>query len=802
MMRPRWHKVLADLWSHKVRSFLVIVSIAVGLFAVGMIISLYVLLKNDMMTSYIAVNPANIQIRSSNYEQDFVERIRHLAGVKDAMGAMLLDVRLKTGSDQYIPLNIMALPDIKDMPLNKVTLLQGTWPPGDKEIVLDINKFSDTHAKLGDEIEIKLPSGTVRKMRLVGIVQDLTIGSSNGGGGTFMASLQGYVAYDTVEWLELPFKLNYLYASVSEDSNNLEHIGKINLEILNEFDKSGTQTLNSITHRSTDHPTIMYLDAISSVLIILGLLVVFLSAFLITNTLAALLNQQIQQVGIMKTIGASRLQINIIYVVLIFIFSLLALLISIPLSAQAAYLELQFLAVQINFKSQGFRIVPLAIYAQALIALIVPQIAGAIPILQGSRSTIQDAISGEGTAKFDDRRGLNRWLATLKLFDRPMRISLRNTFRRRIRLILTLVTLILGGGIFIATFNVRYTLDDYVGRLGKYFLADVNLTLDRPYRTEEIQRVLQDMPDIVAVEGWAAARAEIMLDEYTPGENVQMQGPPVDSELIQPIMLKGRWIKPGDENAIVLSELFLSKYPDIQIGDTLRLKVNDQKTDWKVVGFFQFAGKNVGLIAYTNYDYLAKITHSPGKSFLYRIVAQDGMHSLENQKAFGRRLEAFLNQKGYTASDIRAGQSLVQSASKGLDTLTAFLMIMALLMALVGSIGLAGTMSLNVMERTREIGVMRAIGATDRAIMKMVIVEGMLIGLISWIFACLVAIPISSILSDVITDAVFDLKVASSFTPMGILIWLVIVVVFSALASIMPARNAARLTIREVLSYE
>ena len=127
---------------------------------------------------------------------------------------------------------------------------------------------------------------------------------------------------------------------------------------------------------------------------------------------------------------------------------------------------------------------------------------------------------------------------------------------------------------------------------------------------------------------------------------------------------------------------------------------------------------------------------------------------------------------------------------------------MALLTASVGSIGLAGTMSINVLERTREIGVMRTIGAVDRVIMQSVIIEGLVISLMTWGLAIAASFPISYSLLGIIGEAISGSEIALRFTPLGMLYWLAIVVVLSVLASLVPARNAARLTINEVLAYE
>ena len=131
-----------------------------------------------------------------------------------------------------------------------------------------------------------------------------------------------------------------------------------------------------------------------------------------------------------------------------------------------------------------------------------------------------------------------------------------------------------------------------------------------------------------------------------------------------------------------------------------------------------------------------------------------------------------------------------------------FLLIMALLTASVGSMGLAGAMGMNVLERTREIGIMRSIGATDREILRLVVVEGVVIGGLSWILAVLLSFPITVLLSSILSLAIFRSPIDVKFTLEGFGLWLLIVLALSGVASVLPARSAARLTIREVLAYE
>jgi putative ABC transport system permease protein len=485
---------------------------------------------------------------------------------------------------------------------------------------------------------------------------------------------------------------------------------------------------------------------------------------------------------------------------LILAFGILALIIAVPLGAKAAYILAEYVAVNLNFNLLGERLVPFAIVIQIVIGLAIPLIAGLFPVIKGSRTTVQAAISGTGAGAPSKRKGwIDRTLEKVRFLSRPLLISLRNTFRRKSRLVLTLATLTMGGAIFIGVFNVQATLEKYIGSIGQYFLADVTLNFSEPYRVNEITREAMLIPGVEYVEGWAFASGDAIQPDGSIGETIQILAPPADSPLVDPMLVEGRWIIPGDEKAITVSESILSSFPGVQAGDTLRLKVLGQEEDWTVVGIFKFVDAD-NLLAYANYDYISKLMDMSNQSLSYRIVG--GCHDLECQEALTARVDQHFRAAGYAVSQVQPGLATLQSASESLDILINFLLIMALLTAVVGSIGLTGTLGMNVLERTREIGVMRSIGAIDWQIIKSVLFEGIIIGSISFVLAALLSFPISSMLATIISLAIFNAPIALAFTWTGYAIWLGLVLVFSALASILPAHNASRLTIREVLAYE
>ena len=130
------------------------------------------------------------------------------------------------------------------------------------------------------------------------------------------------------------------------------------------------------------------------------------------------------------------------------------------------------------------------------------------------------------------------------------------------------------------------------------------------------------------------------------------------------------------------------------------------------------------------------------------------------------------------------------------------LLSMALLAAAVGSFGLMGSLSINVAERRREIGVMRATGAQGRAVIGIFVVEGMMTGALSWLFAALLSYPVGKAFVNALGSALQQPMGSYRYSFGGGAGWLAIVLALSALSSLWPARQATKVSVREALAYE
>jgi len=773
----------------------VVASIAVGVFAIGVIAGSYVMIDRDLSRSYAATNPANVVLITTPFDPDFVDVIRHVEGVSKAEGRRYATLQLRVAPGEWDTITLVAIPDYETMSIFQHTPREGRAVPDDRQVVLERKSLAVLGKDIGDEVEIELPDGTVRHMPIVGTVQDQSEVF-----GSILGDVMGFITHDTLEWLHQPLSLDRLYVTVAERPNDKAHIREVTAAVTDRIERSGRQVYRNEVSPRDEHPLASIIGALLSVLVILGVLVVFLSGSLIANTMSALLNQHLRQIGVMKLIGARQGQIVAMYMALIASFGAIALAGAVPLGSWGAYELARFVAEIVNFELGEYQVVPVAIVLQVVIAMVVPPAAGLLPVLRGARISVREALSSTGIAAQGSRKGwLDRQLERLRTMSRPTLISIRNTFRRKGRLALTLSTLTLGGAVFIAVFNSQVALNDKMGQVTRYFGADVNLDFSQSYRVQEVTREALSIEGVERVEVWMSTGAELVHDDGSPPDALSIIAPPADSDLVDPTLLTGRWLLPGDENAIAVNEAFWDDYPDLRVGDTLRLEIAGRENDWTVVGVFQYTGMS-DLVAYANYDYLARELNVGPRASVYRIVTRE--HSLAYQQQVASQLNAHFRSLGFKVDKVEAGQAFNASVTDVLGILTAVLLVMAVLTALVGSIGLTGTMSMNVLERTREIGVMRAIGAYNKIVSRLVIVEGLLIGAISYLLGAVASFPITYILSNVISLAIFNSPAAFAFTIQGFGIWLGVVVLLSVIASLLPARNASQLTIREVLAYE
>jgi putative ABC transport system permease protein len=810
MLSPRWRKVVRDLWSNKARTLLVVLSISVGVFAVGSIVHMNIICTRDAAESYALVLPADAVLNlNSSFDHELLETVRRMDEVVAAEGLRSVTLRFKTSqSDQWYPIKLRAVADYENMTISKVAQeaeyapdpenwRDGVFPPPDRQVVLERSSILTSmtglvNPKLGDTIVIEVPGGKQREMRLAGLAYDFGNYPATFGGGAL-----GFITPETMEWLGVEGGMNQLYLRVAESERTEAGIKRIADQVKDKVEKGGGIISYTDLRRPGELPAQYIFQAITLLLGMLGALALFLSVFLVLNTVSAHISQQIYQIGIMKAVGARPGQIATLYLGMVAIFGTLALVLAVPVAIYAAGWFTGFMAYFMNFKLQRFYIPSEVLALEIGLGLGVPLLAALLPILGGTNITVREALSHYGLGE-SKRRRVRKASLSLPFISRPLLITLRNTFRRKTRLLLTLVSLILAGTIFVGVFNIHAALSGTLESALKYFQSDMLVFLGKSYPRERVEAEAMTVPGVVRVEGWAGASMYRVRSDGTYSESAFMYGPPPLSSMINPTVVEGRWLLPEDENATVIGTELLRAEPDLKVGGEVVFKFNGRETNWRVVGIVRTV--MMGQVAYANYNYLTHTLRDPDSAFLFVVVAE--RHDAASQNEIAKALDEQFRARGFQVGQAQTTESTRALIGMLFNILFALLMAMALLMAVVGGLGLMGTMALNVLERTREIGVMRAIGASNGAVRQMVIVEGVLIGILSWLAGVVLAVPLGNVMASTIGRAMFESPVDFAISVPGALLWLVLVVVIAVIASAVPAQNAIRLTVREVLAYE
>jgi putative ABC transport system permease protein len=242
-------------------------------------------------------------------------------------------------------------------------------------------------------------------------------------------------------------------------------------------------------------------------------------------------------------------------------------------------------------------------------------------------------------------------------------------------------------------------------------------------------------------------------------------------------------------------------FPGLKLGDWLTIEIDGEKTQWKIVGFYSLTvNASATPLIYTNYEYISHLIGQPGMAYSLRVITRE--HDAATQNHINDELQAVFESHGIRVGSTELSADFINEQSAQTDIFVYFMLVMASMVAIVGGLGLMGTMGINVLERTREIGVMRAIGASNWDIQSIVIVEGVVIGLISWFFSIIVAIPITNVLCFGVGLAIIGAPMPAVYGLTGIVAWLIFMLVLAAIASALPARRASHLTVRDTLVYE
>jgi putative ABC transport system permease protein len=459
----------------------------------------------------------------------------------------------------------------------------------------------------------------------------------------------------------------------------------------------------------------------------------------------------------------------------------------------------------LNFDIRSFA-VPLWVYLWvAAVAVVVPVLAAAYPVWKGSAISVREALTDFGVSRnaFGSGR-FDRMLADIGGISRPLLLAVRNSFRRRTRLTLTVLTLAASGTFFMSAINIRASMIKTIDHQFAAMKYDLMVVLEDAYPKDQIEHAIESTPGVVRSESWFISEGIVAPHpgggqyggDTLDGERFSVRAVPPNTEMIDLEIVEGRDLLPGEVDAVVVNTALTATSPEMRVGNIVSFRMGSTLTSVHVAGIArEFFPPPVAYIPQAFADQL----HPGIRNSAFLILHKKDAASVNLVKA---NLEHRLEQEGMHILGSTSKTGLRVGRDEHMLMIYVLLVVMSGIIWVVGGLGLATTMSLNVMERRREMGVIRAIGAGSSTVWLIIVTEAVTVGVLSWGLSALAAWPVSKVLGDALVKMAFHSKLDFSFQLQGLFTWLIVSVFFSAVASSLPAWSASQITVREALAYE
>ncbi len=798
-MRPRYMKVIRDLTSDYSKNLMLVLAIAIGVFGIGSIFGGYAVISREMNSNYMSTEPASATIEiDGSISPTLLDSVRTFPGIKKAERRSTIVGRMKV-NERWHPILFFVIDDFEKMEISKFHHISGTKTPTDGTMLVERTALIVMGANEGDSITVCTPHGSQQTLKIAGVVHDPALAPA-----WQEQAGYGYITMPTLRALGENSRFDLLRIQVADNEYSRQDITQKAEEVADWLKQSGTETHEIQVPPPGKHPHQSQMEAVLSIFTVFSFMILVLGSILVATSMATLMVKQVRQIGVMKTIGGNSYQISTMYFFMMLVVCVVAILVSIPLSRLAAFGFYQQIAKLLNLEITDSSI-PLRVpFIQIASGILIPMIAAAIPLIRGSRISVRAALDNYGVSS----QKINRWttfLSRTNLFTDTYGLSLRNVFRQRTRLLLTLGLLAAGGAMFMTALNVSEAWEINLKRIYTQRLYDQEIRLNERLLPDSVFGVIKAIDGVSKVEGWDFASSSVIKDskyELTktyPDKghgSFSIQALPVPTQLLNPTVVEGQWLKTAGSNDVVLNQL--ARTSEMKIGDEVLLAIDGKPTRWKIIGFTEDVGSPA--TAYVSITAFAKIVGSSNKVGMLRIAYSD--RSRDNARNKSREIDDVLEDHNIRVSSSIPVWLLHNAVAAHMKVLVNSLLAMAILMAIVGTLGLTSTISMNVLERTREIGVMRAIGATPKTIKSLIVWEGITIGVLSIMIAFFVSIALSYFMGKFIGNLSFRTPLTLTISPIAITIWVVLITVGSYIASVFPARRTNKVTTREALAYE
>jgi putative ABC transport system permease protein len=810
-------KLRRDLRSAWPRFVLMVIAIAAGLTVSGGMLYAWATVGRETRTAYLSTQPASATIvLDEAIDADrmvaIADQARRRPQIIGATGRTQFDSDIQVnGQPRTLQLQtFVATPD-DPMRMAKFDVGQeGIWPPAPGQILLGRDSLNLLGITVGDTLTLTAPQGRPARLRVAGTVYDPSLAPS-----PQYQKGHGYLSAAELAAFGRPAALDQLKIQVAEPggtvpSRNRGTVTAVAGDLAEWLQREQGVPITEIQiPEPYAHPHQWQAEVLLLSLLAGGTAALLLATILVSTMLDNLLTRQIPQIGIMKAIGARTGRIARLYLAMTLLVAAAATLVALGPAIWLGRDRVQGLLARLGIEPVSLA-APWWVYAVIVVTgLGLPPLMALPTLIRTARTTVRAAIDHHGgTTKPGKATRVLARLSRIRRLDRSLLLALRNTVRRPARFWLSVALLAAAGAVFVAGMSLRSATQasDEQNKAQRYW--DVEVELAGPARPQTATDAIEPLPEVDRVEAWTRLQIGIAEAGRLPVTNtypdqghgsISINTVPADATRPPPKLLEGRRLNQGETGAVVLGKATRDKtVPGLGADATVRLFIDGKASTWRIAGIVEEADSNSGG-AYTTPEALAAATGQPQQVNRLRLITS--RHDEPSRQAAARDTGQALTGAGIDVGSAASVSQGTEAASAHLGPVLAVLLTVALPLGLVGGIGLASTMSANILDRFREFGVMHAIGARPKAVRRIVVAEGLFLGLTSCLVAAVPALALTAVLGTGLGNLFGNAPLPYRISPLAIGTWLALVVLGSMLATEAAASRASRITVREALTY-
>ncbi|MBN1401671.1 MAG: FtsX-like permease family protein, partial [Anaerolineae bacterium] len=556
------------------------------------------------------------------------------------------------------------------------------------------------------------------------------------------------------------------------------------------FRRQGLQAGAPVLRDPMDFAGKRELDALIVIMFLFSGLGLVLSSTLVINTLSASVAEQIDEIGVIKALGGTREQIVLIYPLEAAALGLCGTVLGIALGALLGWRLLAWIA-SLGNATVGFEVAPEGLLLGTITGLLTSTLGGLAPALRGARLSIREALASYGIRSDYGQSWLDSRLQRLRRLPPLLAMAIRNLSRRTLRSVLTLLVISLAAASFLGAISTRDSVAQAISRVYETYASDAWVWLAEDVAVQ-FEGAFLTVEGVEEAEGWALANGIVGLSE------ARLWGIPPGSELYRQVMRDGRWYRQGEPDTVVLSSE-LADVRNLKVGDAVEIQAQGKIRRFEVVGVAIdhtiFLGGELAGKAFMSREALNRLLGRESQvSFFALGLGSRGIQATDEILADVERKFAHLR------PTVQPVYAEIAAAEEGSRLLTIALAAMLIIVALVGSLGILNTMTLNVLERRREIAVIRAVGGSDLAVVLAFLGEGLTLGCLGWLVGLVLGYPAGRFFTGQLGQVLFALEFV--LRPQALLFSLAFTGALAVLASLGPAIIAAHMSPSVALRYE